>query len=348
MKAIIFDAPGKLAIRELPVPEMAADEVLIKIEACGLCTWERTIFAGVEPAEFPFWGGHEIAGTVLATGPRVMPPLEVGQPVAVASLTRCGDCYYCRRGLDNQCLKATNKPADGRPWGPAGFAEYIAVKRYMVHPLANTRTSKTGILAEPLACVVRAVRRANLREGDTAVVIGAGLMGLLFILVARYYGARVIVSQPSALRRQKAVALGADYALDPRQENLASFVHRYTGGYGANAVFYTAGGQQAIADGLQALAKDGHLVVYAPIHPDSTMTLAINDFHYREITLTGSLMHDHQSFVTAAELISRGVVDLSMFNIVPIPFTQMEAAIEKARDKNIHRIMLYWPPKKSA
>ncbi|MDN5361899.1 MAG: L-iditol 2-dehydrogenase [Moorella sp. (in: firmicutes)] len=343
MKAIIFDAPGKLALREVPEPEMAADEVLIKIDACGLCTWEQTIFAGVEPAKFPFWGGHEIAGTVIAVGPEVSPPVEIGQPVAVASLTRCGDCYYCRRGLDNHCLKAAEKPAGGRPWGPAGFAEYIAVPRYMVHPLANTQNSQAGILAEPLACVVRAVKRANLRNGDTAVVIGAGLMGLLFILVARYYGAQVIVSQPSALRRQKAVALGADYALDPRQEKLVDFVRRHTEGYGANAVFYTAGGQQAIADGLQALAKDGRLVVYAPIHPDSAMTLNINDFHYREITLTGSLMHDHQSFVTAAELISKGVIELSLFNVLPMPFTQMEAAIEKAKDRSIHRVMLYWP-----
>ncbi|QGP91102.1 D-arabitol-phosphate dehydrogenase [Neomoorella glycerini] len=343
MRSIIFNAPGKLAMREIPMRPIADDEVLVKVEACGLCTWERSVYEGLEPAEFPFIGGHEIAGKVAAVGSKVMPAIAVGQPVAVASLTRCGECYYCQRGLNNQCLQVKSKPVNDQPWGPGGFAEYMYVKRYMVHPLANITNLDTGILAEPLACVIRAIRRADLRAGDTAVVIGAGLMGLLFTLVAKYYGARVIISQPSATRRQKAIDLGADYAFDPRQENFVDFVRGHTGGYGANVVFYTAGGQQAIVDGLKALAKDGHLVVYAPIHPEAALTLDINDFHYREITLTGSLMHDHQSFVTATELISRGVVRLSSFNILRMPFTQIETAIERAKDKNIHRILLYWP-----
>ncbi|MGI9952644.1 zinc-binding dehydrogenase [Moorellaceae bacterium AZ2] len=342
MRAVIFEAPGKLTIQEVPLPDVQEDEVLVKIEACGLCTWERTIFEGVEPAPFPFWGGHEISGVVVKSGPKVTPPVDAGQMVAVASLTRCGKCYYCQRGLNNHCLESNKPPASGVPWGPRGFSEYMAVKRYMVHPLTNVTSVDEGILAEPLACVVRALHRANLKAGDTVVVIGAGLMGLLFTLVAKHYGATVIVSQPSAARRQKAVELGADYALDPQEKDLATFVRHHTDGYGANAVFYTAGGTQAIRSGLQALAKGGHLVVYAPLHSEPVMEVSINDFHYREITLTGSIMHDAQSFVTAVDLLSRGIVKLSMFNILRMPFTDIELAIEKAKQKDVHRILLYW------
>ncbi|MGI9861469.1 alcohol dehydrogenase catalytic domain-containing protein [Moorella naiadis] len=335
----VMVAPGAIELQEVPVRDPGPNEVLVKVKACGICTWEQRFYRGIEGI-YPFLGGHEIAGEVVSVGGQVAEKLYPGQKVAVASLTRCGECYYCRRGLDHLCANAGEKSTPGEYWGPAGFAEYIIARGYEVYPLDDTADPVQATFAEPLACVTKSINRGNLRFGDTAVILGAGVMGLLHLKLARLRGARVIISEPDAARREKALHLGAIAAIDPRHEDLPGKVKELTSGRGAEAVFFTAGGTPALAEGTKLLVKGGTLVVYGSIHPAVPLDLNPNDLHYDEYTLTGSIRHDKESFRQATALLAAGIVDVRDLISACFPFTEIDAAFKEAIRPETFRVVL--------
>ena len=160
-RQIIFTGINKWEMRTVDTPPLKENEMLVKVEACGLCTWERHILAGQEAADFPFIGGHEIAATILEKGSQVSPDLKIGDKVAVGKWSRCNECYECRRGFDNHCQEATRPAPAGQPWGPGGFSEYLVAKSYEIFPLPGSNAVHFGTLAEPVACVTRSIRRVH-------------------------------------------------------------------------------------------------------------------------------------------------------------------------------------------
>jgi len=331
-------AVGKSELRDVQTKPLSEDEVLIKVEACGLCTWERYIYSGEEPAGFPFHGGHETAGTVVEMGDAVQ-GLTPGLPVAVVSWKRCNACVPCRRGFDNHCETMMGELPEGTLWGPAGFAQYLVVKRYEVFPLGDKVPVHFGILAEPLSCVVRSIKRSHIKPEEKAVVIGAGLMGLLFMKVLKHRGNRVVVVQRSEARRKLALSMGADLVVDPQQEGWENLVIDYTGGYGAEAIFYTAGGASMLNTCLHLAAIGGSILMYAPLYDDAAV-LEADVIHFRELNVVGSIRHDKESAFEAVRLLGSGELDLQGLNLVFEDLERFEEGIERANeDRNIHRIM---------
>src|SRR5690242_13150260 len=129
----VITAPGKIEFEELPLPVPGKGQVLVRISAAALCTWEQRVFAGIDTWSYPLVGGHEFAGTIAAIGPDVTQRLAPGDQVAVAGLRRCGECWACRRGYDNICDNQHSTREPGRPWGPAGFGEYTVVDAYQIY-----------------------------------------------------------------------------------------------------------------------------------------------------------------------------------------------------------------------
>jgi len=329
MRQAVMMAPKTLAFREVPVPEPGADRVLIKIEAVGLCTWEQKFYQGL-PGSYPFVGGHEICGKVVKVGENVAQTLVPGDRVAVASLTRCGECYYCRRNLDNLCENVGSESLVGPYWGPAGFSEYILARGYEVFKLGEAVDPTVGTLAEPLACVIRSMDRGDFAVGDTVLVLGAGVMGALHIMMARFLGARVIVSEVDEGRRRRALEFGAELAVDPLKEDLPQVVRSHGGKKGAEAVFFTAGGAPAIQEGLASLAKNGRLVIYGGTKADDILKLDPKIFHYDEIYVTGVTKHTKDTFRRSVELISGKALPLEPLISRRFPFDQIAAAFEDA------------------
>jgi len=116
MRTAVLTAPGFFETWEIPVPQPADSQVLVKVEACAICTWEQRMYRGTDRDAYPFRGGHEVAGVVVAKGSSARCVAEVGDQVAVAAIVRCGACYYCRRGQDNLCLNDLSQPASGQAW----------------------------------------------------------------------------------------------------------------------------------------------------------------------------------------------------------------------------------------
>jgi 2-desacetyl-2-hydroxyethyl bacteriochlorophyllide A dehydrogenase len=339
MKKAVMNAPGELVFKEYPIQEPGRGEVLIKIKAVGICTWEQGFYNGMSKG-FPFIGGHEICGKVVSIGAEVAQNLEIGDTVVVASLTRCGECWYCRRGMDNMCSNAMESTAPGEAWGPGGFSEYFIARGYEVYKVNSSLEYPVGTLAEPLACVIRSMDRSRLEWGDTAVILGAGVMGLLHLMLAKDKGAKVIISEPDAARRKKALELGAEVIVDPFTENLNEIVLSQTENRGAEAVFFTAGGTPALSQGITLLNKNGTLVVYGAIKPSKEISLDPMLLHYDEIYLTGVTKHTKDTFRRAAELISSGRLPLEELISGTYPFEKIKEAFEEGSSMSSYRIVL--------
>lgn len=339
MRTAVMTAPGVIEFQEKEIPSFGSTEVLVKIKAVGLCTWEQKYYKGV-PNSYPFIGGHEISGIVEAVGAGVSQSLKKGDQVVVASLTRCGECYFCRRGLDNLCENTGSDSNPGGLWGPGGFSEYFVARGYEVYKISNNIDITTGTLAEPLACVIRSIDRSRIEFGDTAVILGGGVMGMIHLLLAKKRGAVVILSEPNQKRREKALSLGADYAIDPLNIDLPGFVKKQTDGRGAEAVFFTAGGRNAINGGIKSLVQNGTMVIYGGTGADDTLSLDPKLFHYDEIYLTGVTKHTKDTFRRAADLISEGSLPLKELITEEYPFDRIVEAFNSAGSMDTFRVIV--------
>ena len=341
MKArqIQFNDVGKLEYVERELPPLKDDEVLVKVEFCGLCTWERYIFEGTESMPFPFVGGHEIAATVVEKGKGVSSSIKPGMPVAVAKWKRCNECEACRRGFDNHCV-ANFGPSDNPYSGPGGFSDYLICKSYEVFPFSMNAPIHFAALAEPVACVTRAVNRLNVVTGDTVVVAGAGLMGLLFLKLLRLRGCEVIVVQRSSKRREIAARMGAKLVLAP--ENWVERTLEATANMGAAAVVYTAGGSNMVNECFAAARVGSVVMLYAPTHEERP-NIDLDSIHFKELIVTGALQHDKESFRQAVRLLGSGLIDLGDLNLSFGDFEELGDEMRRAnQDRDIHRILLQW------
>ncbi len=199
MKAAVLVAPGRFEIEERPRPEPKENEVLVKLEACGICTLEQRLFTGAMRLPLPLVPGHEAAGLIAAMGSKVIEELSPGQKVALDLVERCGECYYCRIGKSNLCLNRYKNPA--RMLG--GFSEYIVVRPNQIFPVPDSVSYEEASFAEPLACCIHSLKRLKVAMTEDLLIIGAGTMGLLHVLAARSMGLRITVSEPDAVRRER-------------------------------------------------------------------------------------------------------------------------------------------------
>ena len=330
-----FVGPGRLEIWERDLPPLAPRQVLIRVRACGLCTWEQRFYQGVAPESYPFLGGHEVAGEVIALGSEAAVRAAPGDPVCLALKTRCGACFYCRRGMDNLCENEDRDRRPGRPWGPAGLSDYVIAEDYQVYPVAPGRDFALLTLAEPLACVLRSVAGPPLETGDAVLVQGAGVMGMLHLLLLRQQGMRVLVAEPRPDRRRQALAAGAELALDPAEGLEAALDGRHL-----RAVFFTGGGAAAIRQVLPLLDKGGWLCLYGSVHPSAPVAVDPNLVHYRELVVTGTYSHTRASFRRAAALLSLGQMEIAPLISERVPFPDLERGFARATAGDAYRVVM--------
>ena len=339
MQAAIFTGPKKIEIREVELPALKPDQILVKIRAVGLCTWEQRFYKGNDAGSYPFRGGHEVSGQVVKVGPAAMTSVKVGDTVCLALATRCQSCYYCRRGLDNLCPSNSQVPP-GQIWGPAGLSDYVIAEAYQVYAVNSHLPFEQLALAEPVACVIRSVSLPPLEFGDTVMVQGVGTMGLLHVQLLKQRGLRVIVAEPNSERRETALKLGADLAIEPLANDLEAVVQEQTRGLGVQAVFFTGGGGPAVEQGVKTLVKGGWLCLYGSVHPQATITIDPNEIHYRELFFTGTFSHTRASFRQAVTAISAGLVDMSPYISARVPFPEVRAGFELAIRPDTYRVVV--------
>jgi threonine dehydrogenase-like Zn-dependent dehydrogenase len=336
----VFVGPKQIRFDELPIPEPGPRQALVRVRACALCTWEQRLYSG-EERFYPLAGGHEISGELVKLGRWVHTDAQIGDRVVAALLTRCGYCESCQRGLNNICDNMRKPFRDTDVPGPAGLAEYVLIDDYQLYKADNERSFEELCLAEPLGCVIRSVRKSRVERADNVVVVGAGIMGLLHLVLLKQAGARVIVSEVDETRAAFATQMGADEVIDPISEPLADQVKALTGGRGADVIFVAVSVASTVEQAVEAAAKAGRVHVYSSIHPRGTkISIDPNPFHSREIVLTGTMSQDKEDMRQSVRMISRGLIDLKPFISLVLPLERLEEGLQAAMRPDTYRVVI--------
>ena len=310
MKSIQYKAAQQVACEEKAVPEVGPGEVLIKVAYAGVCGSDMIIYQGVHPrAKAPLVLGHEFSGTI-EKGHSTLPP---GTPVTVYPLLSCGHCQPCRNGYAHVCdtLKLIGIDCDG------GMADYVKVPEDKVLPIPADFSLKLGAFIEPVAVGVHAVARSGYRPGDTAVVYGAGPIGLCVAGCLSYFGAnRVIVIEANPHRLDVARQLGFT-VIDAVKDDLRAKVLEYTQGRKADLAFDCAAHPSVHTSILDILRVQGTGVVVGSYKKPPEVDLLKVEF--KELTLVGTRVYERRDFEAAIAILQSGRIDFERLLTVAAP-----------------------------
>jgi len=288
-----------LRLEELPIPRIGAGELLVRIRASGICGSDLMEWYRIKKA--PLVLGHEIAGEVVEAGDGVE-NFRVGDRVFASHHVPCGACRYCLSGHQSVCdmLRTTN-------FEPGGFAEYIRVPKINVelgtHRLPDEMTFDEGSFIEPLACVVRAQRFARLTEGQSVLVIGSGISGLLHIQLAKTRGAaRIVATDVSDFRLKAAAQFGADATIHGR-EDVPARLRELNDGRLADLVIVCTAAMPAIQQAVKSIDRGGTLLFFAPTAAGVDVPIPLFDFWRDEISVVTSYAGSGEDLAQSIELI---------------------------------------------
>lgn len=343
MKAVVKEsAEVDFVFKEVPVPAPKADEVLIRVEAVGLCGTDLPIFKGIRPIPYPMIPGHEFAGVVVSAGSEVRAFGE-GDRVAPGLVVHCGRCDYCRRGLESLCdnLYELGIHVDG------AFAQYVVAPEKTLHRLPDAMGFDQGAAIDPIASAYRPVRKAAIGSDDTVVVFGPGPIGLYALQIAMAEGARrvaVVGTEDDAQRLALARQLGADMTVNIARQSPAEAVARWTGGEMADVVVEATGVASVAADCLSCLKKAGRLSLAGIFHHPSSLDLG--DVVRREIAITGSICYTWRDFQACLDLVAQGRVRVDPLISHRMPLENMAEALAIAeRRESVKIVFSPWPEK---
>ena len=321
MKASYFLGKGSFEVRQAPELHPGPGEVVIKNMVCGVCGTDVHIFHG-EPGSAdvnpPVVLGHEYSGEVVEVGEGVT-ALKPGDHVTVDPNIYCGECVYCRNGKKQLCetMQAVGVTRDG------GFGEYSLVPAAQAFKLGDSVLYEAGAMAEPVACCLHGIDLAGIKAGDRVCIVGGGAIGLIMLQLAKLSGASTLVlSEPNEKRRQVALSLGADAAIDPTAPDAKS-AYEAALGDGADVVIECVGNNAAVKSAFQLAKKGATIVLFSVPKVDATFDLPLFDVYKKELTIKGSFVNP-DTHERAVRLINSGKLDFTSiithrFNLDQLP-----------------------------
>ena len=342
MKAAVFHGPGDLRVGEMPRPEITDAEVLLQVAACALCGSDlRTFRHGARNIDKPVVLGHELSGTIVEIGAHVS-GYEAGQRVAVAPAIPCGECLYCRRGVQTMCerLRSIGYEFNG------GLAEYMAVpasavRAGCVNHLPDAVPFAEAAIAEPLACVINAQDLLGVTESDTVVVIGAGPVGCLHAGLARVRGASTVVLVDMRAERLKIAQAFCDLTIDASSEDVHGRVLEVTGGSGASVVIVAAPSHRAQEQAVLLAARRGRINFFGGLpKADPIISLDANVVHYRELTIVGSYGSRPEQNRQALQLVAGGQLPIHRLIGLELPLDRVMDGLLAVEEGRVMKVVV--------
>jgi L-iditol 2-dehydrogenase len=282
MRVGVYYSNSDVRVETRPKPAIGPGELLVKVMASGVCGSD--VMEWYRKKKAPIVLGHEISGEIVEVGAGVS-AYKRGDRVFVSHHVPCNTCKYCLAGNHTVCntLHTTN-------FDPGGFSEYLRVPQLNVDRgvfvLPDEVSYAQGTFIEPLACVLRAQRKASAPIGSTVIVLGAGISGLLHIALAKALGAgRIIATDISEARLAHALNFGADHVFDARQD-VPALLRQVNDGKAADLVLVCTGALSAFMQGILCVERGATFVVFAPTDPGITLPVPVNDFWRNGITIT--------------------------------------------------------------
>lgn len=305
MKVAKLYSFNDIRIEDIPIPEIGPGDALIKTHACGICSGD--VMPWYIEKKAPVVIGHEPTGEIVAAGKDVT-SFKPGSRVFTHHHAPCFTCRLCRRGDYVQCETWKNTRII-----PGGISEYILIPRINLEndtlSLPDTLSYEDGTLIEPTACVVKALKRAGIRHGDTILVIGLGIMGQLNIILARKYGAGMVIGADMiAFRLNKAKELGADEVIDVSKDNLTDALRNLTDGIMADVVVVGPNSADAMKQGIECAGAGGKVLFFTPAKPGERLTIEPNDLYFKDIDIVTSYSCGPTDTADALEIIESGIV----------------------------------------
>jgi len=347
MKAQVFRGVNQLSYEEVPVPEMMPDEVLVRVNVVGLCQ------SDIKKIRYPLYNpprifGHETAGTIAAVGAEVQ-DWQVGQRVVVLHHIPCMHCGYCLNDNFSMCevYKNITTTAGFIPSG-GGFAEYVKVPGHIVQhggliPIPEAVTFEQASFVEPTNCCLKAVKKAQIVPGQTVLVTGAGPIGLMFIMLVRYFGGRAIATDLLPTRIEKALSVGAEAAFDAHDPDLVSKVQALTGGMGVDTSLLAVPSAKAFFQALDCTRKGGKILFFAEFPDEVEIPMNPNILYRREIDLMGSYSSSYRVQALAADIVFNQWIDVDALISDRYPLQHLDAAVERAvaPGPETYKILIY-------
>lgn len=339
MKKLVLTDFGKVEIQEAPIPVPGPEEAVVQIQYAGICGSDLHVFSGLHPsARLPLIMGHEACGRLYAIRSR-RPDLRIGDKVCFHTVKPCGSCENCCRGRENLCsrveIMGTN--LDGV------FTQYMLVDANRLIRFREDVDMRVAALVEPLTVGVHDVRRAGLRAGADVLIAGAGPIGLILAITARFAGAaHVLLSEPNPVRIRLARELGF-LAADPNRPDFQEVCAAATGGTGFDAAFEVTSLQAGFETCLSQLKKGGVMVQVGMPPKGTRFSVDIDKIIYGETELRGVRHHTMSSMQAAAKLINSGVLNAQLEKLVSAvyPLEDSMSAFLRARDdKTALRVLI--------
>jgi L-iditol 2-dehydrogenase len=341
MRSLLLSEYSHLELAELPLPAVGADEVLVRVEACGICGSDVHGFDGSTGRRIPpIVMGHEAAGTVEAIGADVKNFVK-GDRVTFDSTVYCGKCEYCARGQINLC---DNREVIGVSCGDyrrnGAFAEYVVVPERIMYPLPEDFLFEEAAMLEAVSVGLHAVKVSQVAGGETALVIGAGMIGLLTLQAARAAGCgRVLIADVDETRLNMAKQVGAEEVLHCSGAELVAEVMRLTNGRGVDLALEAVGRNETVAAAIDCTRKGGTVTLVGNIMPE--VTLPLQKVVVRQLRLQGSCASSGE-YPEAIELIANGKIQVKPLITAVASLEEGPRWFERlhAREPNLMKIIL--------
>lgn len=337
MKAAVFYGKNDLRVEERPVPAPGKNEVRVRVRACGVCGTDIHIFEGDEGAAKTPLGtvlGHEFAGEIAALGEGVT-GFCVGDRVCIDPNELCGTCDPCRGGYGHFCehMNGYGTTLNG------GFAEYCVVPVSQVYPIADGLSYEEAAMTEPVACCLHGIDLCEIRPGSTALVFGAGMIGAIMVQLARLCGAATVIAvEPIAGKRETALRLGADLAIDPYAEDVAE-VLRARGIGRVDTVIECVGNPRTIAQAISLASPRSTVMLFGLTKPLDEVAIRPFDLFKREIVLKASFINPYTQS-RAVALLQSGRLDVRSMPSERIPLKELPAALADTKRRAASKLIV--------
>ena len=341
MKSLLLSEYNHLEIADIPLPVVGRGEVLVRVEACGICGSDVHGFDGSTGRRIPpIVMGHEAAGTVETVGEGAT-KYKKGDRVTFDSTIYCGECQYCKRGQINLC---DNREVIGVSCGDyrrhGAFAEYVVVPERIMYPLPMDFSFEAAAMLEAVSVALHGVKVSQVVGGETALVIGAGMIGLLTLQAARAAGCkRVFITDVDETRLKLARQVGADETLHCSGAELVAEVMRLTGGNGVDITLEAVGRNETVAAAIDCTRKGGTVTLIGNIMPE--VTLPLQKVVVRQLRLQGSCASSGE-YPEAIELIANGKIQVKPLITAVASLEEGPRWFERlhSREPNLMKIIL--------
>lgn len=334
MLAAILKEPFKLELKEYSLPKPDKNEIVIKVNICGLCGTDFHIYKGESYSKPPLIPGHEFVGTIVEKGNEVV-KLNIGDNVAIDPNIYCGKCQYCKNGKINFCenLKALGVSLNG------GFAEYSIVPSTQAYLMPKEFSFEAAAFAEPLSCCVRGIDQAEIKHGETVAIVGGGTIGLLMLQLAKISGAsKVLLIEPVEEKREIAIQLGADFVFDSSSNEMQNQISELTSG-GPDVVIECVGNSSAVNIAANLPKRGGRLVIFGLSPKKDSININLQDFFLKELSIKGSLLNPF-TFSRAVELLVSGKVNPIKLKPFSSNLENLEQILSQPRNSSVTKYQI--------